>query len=47
MAVAVENLALRLQLAAFKRNRKKPVLTQWDRLFGSACPESGAAGSSF
>jgi len=24
---------LRLQLAAFKRKRKRPVLTQWDRLF--------------
>jgi hypothetical protein len=32
-AVAVENLALRLQLAAFKRKRKRPVVTQWDRLF--------------
>ena len=32
-AVAVENVALRLQLAAFKRKRKRPVLTQWDRLF--------------
>jgi hypothetical protein len=32
-AMAVENLALRLQLAAFKRKRKRPVLTQWDRLF--------------
>jgi putative transposase len=32
-AVAVENLALRRQLAAFKRKRKKPLLTQWDRLF--------------
>jgi hypothetical protein len=32
-AVAVENLALRLQLAAFKRKRKRPVLTQLDRLF--------------
>ena len=32
-AVAVENLALRLQLAAYKRKRKRPVLTQWDRLF--------------
>src|SRR4026207_2580586 len=31
-AVAVENVALR-QLAAFKRKRKRPVLTQWDRLF--------------
>jgi len=32
-AVAVENLALRLQLAAYKRQRKRPVVTQWDRLF--------------
>jgi len=30
--VAVENLALRLQLAAYKRKRR-PVLTHWDRLF--------------
>jgi putative transposase len=30
-AVAIENLALRLQLAAYKR--KRPVLTQLDRLF--------------
>ena len=32
-AVAVENLALRLQLATYKRQRKRPVVTQWDRLF--------------
>src|ERR1700681_3567349 len=32
-AIVVENLALRLQLAAFKRKRKRPGLTQWDRLF--------------
>src|ERR1700737_658676 len=32
-AIAVENLALRLQLATYKRKRKRPVLTQWDRLF--------------
>jgi hypothetical protein len=32
-AVAVENLALRLQLAVYKRKRKRPVLRQWDRLF--------------
>jgi hypothetical protein len=31
--VAVENLALRLQLAAYKRKRRRPVLTPWDRLF--------------
>src|ERR1700692_1353895 len=32
-AVAVENLALRLQRAAYKRKLKRPMLTQWDRLF--------------
>ena len=31
--VAVENAALRLQLAAFQRKRKRPVLTSSDRLF--------------
>ena len=31
--VAVENLALRLQLVAYKRKRRRPVLTQLDRLF--------------
>ena len=32
-AVALENAALRLQLAAFRRKRKRPVLTSFDRLF--------------
>ncbi len=32
-AVAVENAALRLQLAAFRRKRKRPQLTSLDRLF--------------
>ena len=32
-AVAAENVALRLQLAAFQRQRKRPVLTSLDRLF--------------
>jgi putative transposase len=32
-AVAIENAALRLQLAAFRRKRKRPVLTSLDRLF--------------
>ena len=32
-AVAIENTALRLQLAAFRRKRKRPVLTFFDRLF--------------
>ena len=32
-AVAIENAALRLQLAAFQRKRKRAVLTAFDRLF--------------
>ena len=32
-AVALENAALRLQLAAFQRKRRRPVLTTFDRLF--------------
>src|SRR5215472_11206010 len=32
-AVAIQNAALRLQLAAFRRKRKRPVLTSFDRLF--------------
>ena len=32
-AVAIENAALRLQLAAFRRQRKRPVLTIMDRMF--------------
>ena len=32
-AIAIENAALRLQLAAFQRKRKRPVLTGFDRLF--------------
>jgi transposase InsO family protein len=32
-AVAIENAALRLQLAAFRRKRKRPVLTTLDRVF--------------
>src|SRR5438034_5250208 len=32
-AVAIENAALRLRLAAFRRKRKRPVLTCFDRLF--------------
>jgi hypothetical protein len=32
-AVALENAALRLQLAAFQRKRRRPVLTSFDRLF--------------
>src|SRR5271169_2014925 len=32
-AIAIENAALRLQLAAFQRKRKRPLLTSFDRLF--------------
>ena len=32
-AIAIENAALRLQLAAFQRKRKRPVLTICDRVF--------------
>src|SRR5216683_2737178 len=31
--IAMENAALRLQLAAFRRKPKRPVLTSFDRLF--------------
>jgi hypothetical protein len=31
--IAIENAALRLQLAAFQRNRKRPVLSRFDRVF--------------
>src|SRR5215470_16078294 len=32
-AIAIENAALRLQLAAFQRKRERPALTSFDRLF--------------
>ena len=32
-AIAIENAALRLQLAAFRRKRRRPILTTFDRLF--------------
>ena len=32
-AVALENLVLRRQLAALRRKRRRPILTEWDRLF--------------
>jgi len=37
-ALAVENAALRLQLDAFRRKRKRPVLTSFDRLLDHAFP---------
>src|ERR1700754_4090155 len=32
-AIAIENTALRMQIAAFQRKRKRPLLTTLDRLF--------------
>ena len=32
-AIAIENAALRMQIAAFQRKRKRPPLTTLDRLF--------------
>jgi hypothetical protein len=32
-AVAIENAALRMQIAAFQRKRKRPLLTTLDRIF--------------
>jgi len=32
-AIAVENAALRMQIAAFQRKGKRPRLTSWDRVF--------------
>src|SRR5947199_6031942 len=32
-AVALENAALRMQIAAFQRKRKRPILTTFDRVF--------------
>jgi hypothetical protein len=31
--IAMENAALRVQLAAFQRKRQRPMLTAFDRLF--------------
>lgn len=32
-AIAIENVALRVQLAAFRRRRQRPVLNSFDRVF--------------
>ena len=32
-AIAIENTALRMQIAAFQRNKKRPLLTTFDRVF--------------
>jgi hypothetical protein len=44
VAIALENAALRLQLAAFRRKRKRPVLTLLDRLFWVGLSAFGTAG---
>jgi hypothetical protein len=44
-AIALENAALRLQLAAFQRKRRRPVVTSFDRVFWitlRACGPGGA-----
>ena len=43
-SLALENLALRQQLAILPRVSKRPCLIRADRLFGSFCQESGEAG---
>jgi len=43
-AIAIEN-ALRLQLAAFQRERKRPVLTTFDRVFWITLRPCGPAGA--
>jgi hypothetical protein len=43
-AVAIENTALRLQIAAFQRKKKRPLLTIFDRVFwitSAACGPTG------
>ena len=44
-AVALENLALRQQLAVFKRTVRRPQLRQRDRLFGCCSPTRGKIGA--
>ena len=41
-AVAIENAALRMQIAAFQRKRKRPLLTTLDRVFWMAVLQMGA-----
>src|SRR5215467_15162134 len=43
-AIAIENAALRLQLVAFQRKRKRPVLTTFDRVSGKAMARTGLVG---
>jgi hypothetical protein len=39
-AVAIENAALRMQIAAFQRKRKRPLLTTLDQVFWIHSPHS-------
>ena len=41
-SIAMENAALRIQLAAFQRKRKRPVLTSFDRLFWGVLSHFGS-----
>jgi hypothetical protein len=43
-AVAIENAALRMQIAAFQRKRKRPLLATLDRYFGSLSAACGPTG---
>jgi hypothetical protein len=43
-ALVLENLALRQQLAIYKRQQKRPRLSRWDRLFWIALNRSTAIG---
>jgi hypothetical protein len=47
-AIVIENAALRMQIAAFQRKRKRPLLTTLDRLFGvSRSAARGPTGDMF
>ena len=43
-AVAIENAALRMQIAALQRKRKRPLLTTWAGYFGSPFAACGLTG---
>ncbi len=45
-AVAIENAALRMQIAAFQRKRKRPLLTTLDRMFWITLRSLSATGAS-
>ena len=43
-AIVIENAALRMQIAAFQRKRKRPLLTILDRLFWVSLRSCGPTG---